>query len=131
LRGLTPPARRRSRLAGAGVMIVRSRLVPGLILLLSTAAFAVTVFTLLRGRASAGHGMPDYSVYSSAPDGLAQAADVLRKLGRRPWRAAAQFPYGGWADNRRRCWCATAGAACWWCPTRRCSPTVACCAKTT
>src|SRR5207253_3676543 len=35
-------------------------------------------------RASAGHGMPDYSVYSSAPDGLAQAGDVLRRLGWQP-----------------------------------------------
>ena len=51
----------------------RSRLGPGLILVLLGTVFAVVVFTLLRGRARAGQGMPDHSVYSNAPDGLAQA----------------------------------------------------------
>jgi len=58
--------------------------VPGLILVLLGTLFAVAVFTLLRGRARAGQGMPDYSVYSNAPDGLAQAGEVLRKLGWQP-----------------------------------------------
>src|SRR5262249_21517003 len=62
----------------------RSRLVPAVILLVLTAVFAAVGVTLLYNRAAAGRGMPDYSGYSSAPDGLAQTADVLRKLGWQP-----------------------------------------------
>jgi hypothetical protein len=42
------------------------------------------VVGVLRSRARAGQGMPAYSVYSDAPDGLATAADVLRQLGWQP-----------------------------------------------
>jgi hypothetical protein len=44
---------------------------------------AVTFF-VLRDRAQAGAGMPDYSVYSDGPEGLAQAAALLRNLGWQP-----------------------------------------------
>jgi hypothetical protein len=40
----------------------------------------------INDRARMGAGMPGYSVYSDGPDGLAQAADLLRRLG---WRAVA------------------------------------------
>ncbi len=62
----------------------RSRLVPTVVLAVATLAFLAVVYFLLEARARAGRGMPDYSVYSDAPDGLAQAAGVLRKLGWQP-----------------------------------------------
>jgi hypothetical protein len=42
------------------------------------------MLAMLYQRAYAGLGLPDYSVYSSGPDGLAQAAQVLRRLGWQP-----------------------------------------------
>src|SRR4051812_27690820 len=48
------------------------------------AAFAAGVVGVLRQRAAAGKGMPPYSVYSQAGDGLGEAADNLRQLGWQP-----------------------------------------------
>jgi hypothetical protein len=62
----------------------RSRITPALVLAASVAICLAVVYFLLEARARAGRGMPDYSVYSDAPDGLAQAAGVLRKLGWQP-----------------------------------------------
>jgi hypothetical protein len=47
-------------------------------------AFVAVVVYELRARAAAGKGMPAFSVYSAERDGLAEAADVLRKLGYQP-----------------------------------------------
>jgi hypothetical protein len=44
---------------------------------------AVT-YGVLRDRAYAGVGLPDYSIYSDGRDGYAQAAELLRKLGWKP-----------------------------------------------
>jgi hypothetical protein len=62
----------------------RSRLLVWSILLGTVAVCGVVAFGVLRTRAREGQGMPPYSVYSDAPDGLATAADVLRKLGWQP-----------------------------------------------
>jgi hypothetical protein len=62
----------------------RSRLLIWLVLLSTVAVCGAVVVVVLRSRARAGQGMPPYSVYSDAPDGLATAADVLRKLGWQP-----------------------------------------------
>src|SRR4051794_16788264 len=43
--------------------------------------FVAAFAALLRERAGAGVGMPAYSVYSDAADGLGGAAYVLRELG--------------------------------------------------
>ena len=55
-----------------------------LLVLLLAGTFLVTVSYLLLWRAEAGRGMPAYSVYSTGPDGLAEAANVLSKLGLDP-----------------------------------------------
>jgi hypothetical protein len=47
-------------------------------------AFGAVVWYELRARAEAGRGMPAFSVYSREHNGLADAADVLRKLGFEP-----------------------------------------------
>jgi hypothetical protein len=47
-------------------------------------AFVAVVAYELRARAAAGKGLPAFSVYSAERDGLAEAADVLRKLGFQP-----------------------------------------------
>ena len=62
----------------------RWRLAPWLVLLSLATATCVVVFAVLNARASAGSGLPDYSVYSDGPEGLNQAAEVLRKLGWQP-----------------------------------------------
>jgi hypothetical protein len=62
----------------------RSRLVTWLVLVATVAVCGAIVVVVLRSRARAGQGMPPYSVYSDASDGLATAADVLRKLGWQP-----------------------------------------------
>jgi hypothetical protein len=62
----------------------RFRLVPYLVLLLTVVGTLSVVFILMNQRARAGHGLPDYSVYSDDEDGLATAAAVLRQLGWRP-----------------------------------------------
>jgi hypothetical protein len=62
----------------------RARLIPWLVLLGTGAAALAVLFALLSARSRAGAGLPDYSVYSDGPDGLAQASDVLRKLGWQP-----------------------------------------------
>jgi hypothetical protein len=46
--------------------------------------FAAVVSELLRERREAGRGMPEYSVYSEASDGLGEAAHLLRSLGWTP-----------------------------------------------
>ncbi len=46
--------------------------------------FGAVVWSELRARAEAGRGMPAYSVYSREHNGLADAADVVRKLGLEP-----------------------------------------------
>src|SRR5262245_35660246 len=57
-----------------------------LFLLILFGAFAAAVYLGLRAQANAGKGMPPYSVYSSDSEkGLAQAGQVLRKLGFRPY----------------------------------------------
>src|SRR5436305_2485160 len=48
------------------------------------AAFAAVVAGVLGRRAAAGKGMPPYSVYSQAGDGLGEAAENLRRLGWEP-----------------------------------------------
>jgi hypothetical protein len=55
-----------------------------LILLLFCAAFGTAVYLALRAQADAGKKMPEYSVYSNEPNGLATAALVLRGLGFTP-----------------------------------------------
>ncbi len=46
--------------------------------------FAAVTAELLRQRRAAGRGMPAYSVYSEAADGLGEAAHLLRQLGWTP-----------------------------------------------
>jgi hypothetical protein len=55
-----------------------------LLVLLLGGAFVTAVYLVLLWGAAAGRGMPAYSVYSEGPDGLAQAAAVLGKLGFEP-----------------------------------------------
>jgi hypothetical protein len=55
-----------------------------LLALLLPGAFVAAAAALLLERAAAGLGMPAYSVYSEAPDGLGAAAYVLRELGWAP-----------------------------------------------
>jgi hypothetical protein len=55
-----------------------------LLVLLLGGAFVTAVYLVLLWGAAAGRGMPAYSVYSDGPDGLAQAAAVLGKLGFEP-----------------------------------------------
>jgi hypothetical protein len=61
-----------------------TRILSWFLVLLLFGAFGVVVWYELRLRAKAGKGMPAYSVYSRERDGLAEAADVLRKLGLEP-----------------------------------------------
>lgn len=58
-----------------------SRFVAWLLVALFLAAFAAVTVGALRERAAAGQGMPPYSVYSEAGDGLGEAAHLLRRLG--------------------------------------------------
>jgi hypothetical protein len=46
--------------------------------------FAVVVYLVLQARVEAGREMPHYSVYSEEPDGLAETARFVRKLGWEP-----------------------------------------------
>jgi hypothetical protein len=62
----------------------RSRVVPWMILTFLVVGSLVIAYGVLRDRASGGHGLPPYSVYSDGPDGFAQAADLFRKLGWQP-----------------------------------------------
>src|SRR6185437_6037036 len=74
-----PSSERRERRGGR-----MARSVCWLLFLLMAAAFGAGVAVLLRDRALAGHGMPAYSVYSDAGDGLGEAAHLLRALGWTP-----------------------------------------------
>src|SRR5438270_13042295 len=58
-----------------------SRFVAWLLVALFLAAFVAVTVGALRERAAAGQGMPPYSVYSEAGDGLGEAAHLLRRLG--------------------------------------------------
>jgi hypothetical protein len=58
-----------------------SRFVAWLVVVALLGAFGAVVVGALRERAAAGQGMPPYSVYSEAGDGLAEAAHLLRQLG--------------------------------------------------
>src|SRR5262249_32639242 len=76
-----------ARQAAGGHWRTRDRmasLLPRLLLLLVFGIFAVAVVHVLRARADAGKGMPPFSVYSEEGDGLAAAAQVLRRLGFEP-----------------------------------------------
>jgi hypothetical protein len=55
-----------------------------LLMLVLFGTFLTVAAYLLRARAAAGHGLPDYSVYSAERDGLAAAAHLLRQLGWEP-----------------------------------------------
>jgi len=70
-----PPRRRRR---------VRSRIALWLVLVVVGGACVAVTYGVLRDRASAGAGLPAYSVYSNGPDGFAQAAALLRNLGWQP-----------------------------------------------
>jgi hypothetical protein len=61
-----------------------TRVLSWFLVLLLFGAFAAVTWHELRLRAEAGKGMPAYSVYSRERDGLAEAADLLRKLGFEP-----------------------------------------------
>jgi hypothetical protein len=61
-----------------------SRFAAWLLVALFLAAFAAVTVGALRERAAAGQGMPPYSVYSEAGDGLGEAAHLLRRLGWEP-----------------------------------------------
>jgi hypothetical protein len=61
-----------------------TRFLSGLFLILLLSAFGAAVYYALRAQASAGKGMPTYSVYSEDADGLAESARLVRKLGWKP-----------------------------------------------
>jgi hypothetical protein len=61
-----------------------SRFLSWCLVLVLFGGFGVVVWHELRTRADAGKGMPAYSVYSRERNGLAEAADVLGKLGFQP-----------------------------------------------
>jgi hypothetical protein len=61
-----------------------TRLVSWLLVLLFAGAFVGAAAYALALRAEAGKDMPDYSVYSEEPDGLAEAARFLRRAGWEP-----------------------------------------------
>jgi hypothetical protein len=61
-----------------------SRFVAWLVIAVLLGAFAAVAVAALRERAAAGQGMPPYSVYSEADDGLGEAAHLLRQLGWEP-----------------------------------------------
>ena len=52
-----------------------------ILVVLLLGAFGAVVHALLRERAEAGRGMPAYSIYSNAQDGLGEAAHLLRQVG--------------------------------------------------
>src|SRR5205807_6453322 len=92
LRRLPPPGRGRPGAGREGISglpptrprsynTLMSRFVAWLLVALSLAAFAAVTVGALRERAAAGQGMPPYSVYSEAGDGLGEAAHLLRRLG--------------------------------------------------
>src|SRR5438876_10814594 len=58
-----------------------TRVLGWLLLLVLFGAFSVVAYRALRERATAGKGMPAYSLFSEDRDGLAPAAQPLRKLG--------------------------------------------------
>src|SRR5579862_1976917 len=62
----------------------RSRVVLWLVLGVVGIGCVAIGYGVLRDRANAGAGMPAYSVYSDGPNGLAQAAALLRNLGWQP-----------------------------------------------
>src|SRR5262245_16768965 len=61
-----------------------NRAVCWLLLVVLLGGFAAAAYAVLRQRAEAGKGLPEYSVWSEEPDGRATAARVLRRLGVTP-----------------------------------------------
>ena len=61
-----------------------SRLFSWLLLFALFGVFGAVVYFVLQARVEAGRGMPHYSVYSEEPDGLAETARFVRKLGWEP-----------------------------------------------
>jgi hypothetical protein len=61
-----------------------ARVVSWSLVLALLGVFAAVTAELLRERRAAGRGMPAYSVYSEASDGLGEAAHLLRQLGWTP-----------------------------------------------
>jgi hypothetical protein len=60
------------------------RFLPWLLVVLLLAVFATVVAGVLRERSVAGKDLPAYSVYSEGPDGLGEAAHLVRQLGWTP-----------------------------------------------
>src|SRR5947209_20385639 len=60
------------------------RFVSWLLVLLLFGGFAAVAYGVLRAWAAAGRGLPAYSVFSEAGDGLGEAAEHLRRLGWTP-----------------------------------------------
>jgi hypothetical protein len=61
-----------------------SRLFSWLLLFALFGVFGAVVYFVLQARVEAGREMPHYSVYSEEPDGLAETARFVRKLGWEP-----------------------------------------------
>ena len=61
-----------------------SRLIAWLILLVLVVVFGVVAHSAYSTQAAAGKGMPAFSVYSEDRDGLAETAELMRKLGYEP-----------------------------------------------
>src|SRR5262249_57240992 len=55
-----------------------------LLVLMLLGAFTVAAIFVLRLRADAGKGMPDYSIYSEEANGLAEVARNVRRMGWQP-----------------------------------------------
>ena len=72
-----------------------SRSVAWLLVVMLLGGFGAVAGLLLGERASAGRGMPAYSVYSTERDGLVEAADVLRRLNWEPMAVTRPLPTAG------------------------------------
>ena len=74
-----------------------TRVLRWLLLLLLFGIFAGVVYRALRERFASGKGMPQYSLFSEERDGLAPAAQPLRKLGWEP--VAVTQPIHYWQQD--------------------------------
>ncbi|HEV3116806.1 MAG TPA: DUF4350 domain-containing protein [Gemmataceae bacterium] len=70
-----------------------TRVLRWLLLLLLFGIFAGVVYRALRERVASGKGMPQYSIFSEERDGLAPAAQPLRKLGWEPVAVTQPIQY--------------------------------------